>query len=57
MAKAALTFLGLLLVLLLGAFGLRELLSIQIGISASLPNMAKVLGFDAAKVCFIFFSS
>ena len=50
MAKAALTFIDLLLMLILSALALREFLSIQLGVSPSLPNLARVLGFDTAKV-------
>jgi hypothetical protein len=50
MAKAALTFIDLLLVLMLSALAVREFLSIQLGVSPSLPNLARVLGFDTAKV-------
>jgi hypothetical protein len=55
--RIALTILDSLLILLLLVFVLREFLAIQIGTSAHLPNLGQVLGFDAAKVTFIFFSS
>ena len=50
MTKAALTFADLLMVLVLGLFGLREFLTIQLGMSDYLPNAGQVIGFDAVKV-------
>jgi len=50
MGKTALTVLDLILILILVVLALRELLSIQIGVSPYLPRFAQVLGFDAAKV-------
>jgi len=50
MAKAALTILDGLLVLILVAIGLREILTFQIGTSSYLPKAGQVAGFDIAKV-------
>jgi hypothetical protein len=56
MAKSALTILDCLVALLLVAFAMREFLAIRIGTAPDLPRIGQVLGFDAAKVTFIFFA-
>jgi hypothetical protein len=50
MGKTALTLLDIFVIFVLAALALREFLSIQLGVSSYLPNLAQVLGFDMAKI-------
>jgi hypothetical protein len=53
MAKAAATICDVIAILLLTILGLHEILTFQLEVSRSLPNVGELLGYDAFKLFLI----